>query len=72
LRVDYDNLVAPLKRNDDYGVPNLASTSKFLCACSGLQTVCEVGLRFIMVWAQRHYIQSSAACAIDTIADQYS
>jgi hypothetical protein len=41
----------PLPCAPTVGVLNLAPTSTFLCACSGLQTVCVVGARFIMVRA---------------------
>jgi hypothetical protein len=49
-----------------------ALTSKFLCAHSGLYTIFSVGARFILVWAECPYIQSSAARAIDTIVAQCS
>jgi hypothetical protein len=44
-----------------------APTSKFLCACSGLQTVCSVGVTFILVQAECPYIQSLVAHATGTI-----
>jgi hypothetical protein len=44
----------------------------FVCARSGIQMVCSVGARFIMVWAKRPYIQSSAARGIDTFVTQCS
>jgi hypothetical protein len=41
-------------------------TSTFLCVRSGLRTVCSVGIRFILVRAERVYIQSSVARATGT------
>jgi hypothetical protein len=45
----------------------LASTSKFICACSGVRMVCSMDVRFILVRTEGPYIQSSVAHATDTI-----
>jgi hypothetical protein len=41
--------------------------NKFVCAVLGPDGVCSVGARFILVRAERPYIQSSMACATDTL-----
>jgi hypothetical protein len=48
------------------------SNKKIYCARSGLYKMCTVGIRFILVRAERPYIQSSVACATDTIDDESS
>jgi hypothetical protein len=52
-------------------VSNIAPTSKFSVhvSCSG---GCAVGARFILVWVECPYFQSSVACATGTIDDQNS
>jgi hypothetical protein len=62
---------SPLPSVPTVGVSNLAPASNFLCACSGLRTVCAVVAKFILVRAERLYIKTSVACATGTIADQY-
>jgi hypothetical protein len=47
-------------------------TSKFVCACLTVWMVCPVGVRFILVRAERPYIQSSAVHATNTFIAQYS
>jgi hypothetical protein len=55
------------------GVSNLRfSTIEFLCARSGLWTVCSVGAKFLLVQAKRPYIQSSTAHDTGTFVAQYS
>jgi hypothetical protein len=42
-------------------------TNKFLCAHYGFHAVCSVGIRFILVWAERPYIESLVARATVTL-----
>jgi hypothetical protein len=41
------------------GVSNIAPINKFICARLEFWMVYLVGMRFILVWAERPYIQSS-------------
>jgi hypothetical protein len=48
------------------------SNKSIYYACAGFRTVCTVGVKFILVRAERPYFQSSAARVIGTIDDQSS